>query len=352
MLTMYDVRALDGLTDSIAIKDSGGDELVINADGSINVSTTLDSGINEDAPVGDAHAVNLIGLVRQDTLAVDTTADGDASYAKTTNKGELYVSDEDAIALLTTIDADAGAMVTGLAAIEVLLTSIDSDTAAMVVDLAAIEALLTTIDSDTSALSAALKNEDSVAGDAFAGLPILAVRNDVEGSLVGTDGDFGSLQLDSSGRLRVISDIDFSSSVADDAPSTENPILTGGVAHLQSAVLSALSADGDKMHILGDIYRRQFNNDAHNVGWKVDAGTATAIVSQIDSAIKQAGRKSVEIQNLGNETIEVDSASFVFGAGWQIPKKTSQSFKLGEALDVFAICDTGKSAAYRMLQAG
>ena len=45
-------------------------------------------------------------------------------------------SDDPGVALLTTIDADTGAMVTDLAAIEVLLGTIDTDTGAMAVDLA------------------------------------------------------------------------------------------------------------------------------------------------------------------------------------------------------------------------
>lgn len=68
-------------------------------------------------------------------------------------------SDDPGVALLTTIDVDTGAMVTDLAAIEVLLGTIDTDTGAMAVDLAAlevdlaaIEVLQTTIAGDTTSI--------------------------------------------------------------------------------------------------------------------------------------------------------------------------------------------------------
>lgn len=78
------------------------------------------------------------------------------------------------VALLTTIDADTGAMVVDLAAIEVLLTTmdgrlatIDADTGAMAVDLAAIEVLQTTMDGRLATIDTSLNNiEQEIAGAA------------------------------------------------------------------------------------------------------------------------------------------------------------------------------------------
>jgi hypothetical protein len=50
--------------------------------------------------------------------------------------------------------------------------------------------------------------EDSAHTSGDAGIFTLAVRNDVEGSLVDADGDYAPLQVDALGRLRVITDID------------------------------------------------------------------------------------------------------------------------------------------------
>ena len=50
--------------------------------------------------------------------------------------------------------------------------------------------------------------EDSAHSSGDIGLMPLAVRNDTEGSLVDADGDYAPLQVDSSGRLRVVADLD------------------------------------------------------------------------------------------------------------------------------------------------
>jgi len=91
----------------------------------------------------------------------------------------------------------------------------------MVVDLAAIEAELLaqgiTLDSilvDTSSIDSTLtalsKAEDAAHSSGDQGIMALAVRNDTEGSLVDTDGDYASLQLDSLGRLRTVADVTLS----------------------------------------------------------------------------------------------------------------------------------------------
>lgn len=50
--------------------------------------------------------------------------------------------------------------------------------------------------------------EDAAHSSGDSGIHILAVRKDVEGSLVDTDGDYASLQVDENGRLRVVTDAD------------------------------------------------------------------------------------------------------------------------------------------------
>ena len=209
-------------------------------------------------------------------------------------------------------------------------------------ELDSITALLTTIDADTgsidSTLAALSKTEDAAAGGGYQGVAIFAVRNDTEGSLVDTDGDFGSLQLDSVGRLRVISDIDFSSGVADDAASTENPILVGGVAHDAAAVLTALSDDGDKMHFLGDKYRRAYVNDSFNVGHKNTAETVGIAAAEI-VAIPMAGRTEVTMTNFGTRTAYYGPTGVTVANGTPIPKNATATERYGEGVAIFMIAD-------------
>jgi len=293
----------------------GGDEL-------LDVRVAQIDGIAvvaEDSAVAGGADVLLQGAYRQDSLATDTSADGDASFIKVNAKGEQYVIDTDGNALLTTIDADTGAiltdtnaMVVDLAAIEVLLTSIDSDTGnilsdtnALVVDVAAIEVLLTQIDADTSSIAtdastiagdttsidaaiAALSiAEDSVSVGGEKGIQMLAVRNDTEGSLVSADGDFGALQLDGSGRLRVIADID----------------------------------------VTGDLPNVAINNAAISVGLTQVALPASPL----------ANRTRIQIQNNGDKPLFIGKTGVTTANGIEVDKGATISLEAGPNLAFFGI---------------
>lgn len=274
-------------------------------------------------------AKGLLQMVqRQDTLASSTSADGDWGYMKQTAAGELYVKASDTDALLTTIDADTSAIAV--------------DTAAMVVDLAAIEVLLTSIEGDTANIdtniAAFTKVEDAAAGDAYSGIPIFATRQDTLSSLVDTDGDFGGLKIDALGQLyttSAISSID--GGVADDAVSTGNPLFVGGISHDQSSALGAVSAGGDRTHLLADLYRRIFVNDSLNVGWQVTAVTAGTTSAQID-ATPLAGRTKVLIQNQSNKSVYIKNTTAVAdNTSIEIPACASMEFNFGEALPIHII---------------
>ena len=141
-------------------------------------------------------------------------------------------------ALLTTIDADTNSIKTSTAAIatdiaaneilitagNALLTTIDADTnsiktstAAIATDIAANEilitagnALLTTIDADTNDIKTSVqliddvvKAEDSPHSNTDKGIPCLVVRKDTQTQLASSDADYGMLQTNSTGALRV-----------------------------------------------------------------------------------------------------------------------------------------------------
>lgn len=144
--------------------DTDGDyaPLQVGADGRLLVDANLSSSAEyaEDAPATSGDIGNFVLAVRQDTLATSTSTDGDYAAFKTTALGELYVADPVARTSLADIDSQIN-----------LLTNVE-DTA-------------------------------SASGDT--GIMALAVRHDALGSLVGSDGDYAALQLDSLGRLKTVS---------------------------------------------------------------------------------------------------------------------------------------------------
>jgi hypothetical protein len=94
--TALDIRALGYATDNVAIKGATGNELVVNADGSINVMADVSIVSGSDKAEDAAHASGDIGTyilaVRQDTLANSVSADGDYASLKVDATGALYVN--------------------------------------------------------------------------------------------------------------------------------------------------------------------------------------------------------------------------------------------------------------------
>lgn len=187
--------------------DTDGDyaPLQVDADGRLKVATVVsvepsDAEYAEDS----AHSSGETGLfmlaVRQDTLAASTDTDGDYSAFKVDADGELYVTDEGARALLTTIDADTGAIATSVASIDSELQSITHE-------------------------------EDAAHSSGDDGVMSLAVRADADGTLADTDGDYAPFQVNADGYLKVILK---DSSATFEAPGTES-----------YAVTDALAAAGD-----------------------------------------------------------------------------------------------------------
>lgn len=111
-------------------------------------------------------------LVRQDSLASSTSADGDYGSFKSNAAGELYVSDTTARATLASILADTA--------------TIDSQTLSI-----------------QNTLTALSKAEDAAHASGDQGIQALAVRKDTQGSNA-ADGDYTSLQTWSEGSLKVV----------------------------------------------------------------------------------------------------------------------------------------------------
>lgn len=230
--------------------------------------------------------------------------------------------------------------------------------------------------------------EDSASVDGDNGQFILAVRNDVEGSLVDTDGDYGALQLDALGRLRVIADVDVSNlsekaedsahvsgdegsfvlavaqatlaasvdtdgdyaafklnargglwtvpvgTVADDAVDTENPVKVGSRA--LSGALPAISASGDRADALSDMYRRIYINDSPNISVVTSVTTVGAVAVALPAAAA-AGRRRMMIQNTSNNDVYVGATGLTTTTGLRIAKGATLSLEIGQNVNMFAI---------------
>lgn len=106
--TDLDIRDLDHTLDNVAIAQ-GGNTMVVNADGSINVNADISVVTGADKAEDSAHVSGDIGSymlsVRQDVLASSTSTDGDYASLKTSAAGALYVNLAESTATITTSDA-------------------------------------------------------------------------------------------------------------------------------------------------------------------------------------------------------------------------------------------------------
>jgi hypothetical protein len=142
------------------------------------------------------------------------------------------------------------------------------------------------------------------------------------------------LQINADGSI----DVQFNSD-ADDAASTYNPISVGGVSADQSSALTALSAAGDRFHLLSDLYRRVFVNDSPNVGLSNEA-VSVGLTAVALPTTAQAGRMELHIQNNGNKSIFIGDASVTTANGIEVSKNSTYVMKVGEAVGVYAISGT------------
>lgn len=282
--------------DGTDITQTGGALDVNLASGSITINE--EDIFEEDAAHTSGDKGSHVLAVRQDTLASSTSTDGDYASFKVDATGQLYVTDEDTQALLTTIDA--------------VLDSIKVDTAAMVVDLAAIEVELldqgttldtistniTTITGDTTSIDATLtalsKAEDSVHSSGDQGIMALGVRNDA-GTALAADGDYIPFTTDATGAVRVV----------DTSTGNDNALANTALANTATVV----------------------------------GTTATDLLGT-----DLANRKYAFIANLGNKKIFVGDSGVTTANGFPVSPGSTLELRAGAAIDLHAIKATGGSA--------
>jgi len=220
-------------------------------------------------------------------------------------------SDDPGVALLTTIDADTGAMVTDLAAIEVLLGTIDTDTGAMAVDLAAlevdlaaIEVLQTTIAGDTTSIDGKITACNTGAVVVASGA--ITETNSASLAVVGGGTEATALRVtlanDSTGVITVdasnldIRDLSSASdsilaicagAVAHDSEDAGSPIKIGAKAvNMDGTEPGTAVAEGDRANNICDTYGRLLCDMAHPNFWTTN--TLTYTEAQTNTSLKAA----------------------------------------------------------------
>lgn len=226
----------------------------------------------EDAAAAANPVGNALIMVRDDSRAGSiTNSDGDNIAARGNNKGEQYVKDTDAAALLTTIDDDTGNIRTNL-----------------------------------TTLSAASHAEDTGHISGEYGIVSLAVRRDTPTAGVSADGDYATLSVNGSGKLYVLDEtvqgaiaelLNALSSYGNDSlwvggdighgdPDGNNPVKVGSVAfNFDGTAPGTASAENDRVNQVADVYGRQYVETTHPNYWSVSNDYASA---QTNTSLKGA----------------------------------------------------------------
>lgn len=295
--------------------------LSMDATGALRVNATVNVDANSDYAEDSAHTSSDIGgfslSVRMDDVDGVNTAllagtEGDYQATFTNAKGEMHVRDNDAVDLLTTIDADTSAIAVDLAAIEVeqlaqgvTLDAILVDTSAISVDTGVIAGDTTSIDATLTALS---KSEDAIHVSGDQGIMALAVRNDAGTSLVSADGDYASLQLNATGSLY--------------AHITGSEELTVNDSALAN---TAIASSAETLAV---------------------ANTAQNIVTSV-----LADRKYLFVRNEDNRKIYVGATGVTAASGFPLSPSSVMELRIGAAVDVEFVGSTGQTPEIRTLQA-
>lgn len=125
--------------------------------------------------------------------------------------------------------------------------------------------------------------------------------------------------------------------VADDAVDSGNPVKVGYRAINQATALAAVSAAGDRVDAISDLYRRVFINDAPNRA--IDHTVLTTGLTEV-AIVTIPGQTRVLLQNISDRSIFVGKTGVtISGAtrGLEIAKGATLSLECGEAIALYAI---------------
>ena len=183
------------------------------------------------------------------------------------------------------------------------------------------------------------KAEDSAHASGDIGTYILGVRQDTLSSSVSADGDYGSLKLDSLGRLWTTASV--TGNVADDDADSGNPIKVGQRA--VSGALTAVSATDDRADQISDLYRRTWVNTSANIAGSnaaVSVDTTAGGVALFASPL--AGRRVAQVQNLGSKAIFIGFGTVTSANGLRVAAGATETLTdFGPDLALKAIAESG-----------
>lgn len=167
----------------------------------------------------------------------------------------------------------------------------------------------TSLDNIETEITSLTHAEDSAHSSGDAGSMTLAVRNDTEGTLVDADGDYAPLQVDASGRLRVVGDIDITNLSEKDE---DAPHVSGDTGDYVLAVRADsrptdanTSADGDYASFFvntnGELYVK--DTDATALLTTIDADTSTIAgdTTSIDATLTALSKAEDSAHSSGDQ---------------------------------------------------
>lgn len=184
--------------------------------------------------------------------------------------------------------------------------------------------------------------EDSAHASADPGQFVLAVRNDTEGTLAGADGDYAPLQVDASGRLRVVADLDTTNLTekAEDAAHASGDIGAYILSVRQDTLSASASADGDYQSFKTDTLGRLRTSEAKQSGnyAAVSVGnTATDLM-----ATDLANRTLVTLQNVSNRDVFIGfNSSVTTSNGIRLAAGASMDLPVNAAVNLHGITASG-----------
>lgn len=278
--------------------------LRVNAD--INLNNDFVYAEDSASASGDLGASVL--MVRQDTLATSTSADGDYGNFKGTASGELYVADSAARTSLASI----------LTELQLLTYAEDSA---------------------------------HVSGDL--GVQTLAVRNDTPGSLVGANGDYAPLQVDATGNLRVSGTFTVAGQYAEDSAASSGDIGLFSLAVRRDTTGTSTSASGDYSEFQTWSNGELKTVDIRNLAVLQQQVAVTSTAAPVP-ATSLANRKTLILQNTGGGgKIWIGSATVTSSgatAGLEIPANAVIELEAGPAVSLYAIKSGGGSLNMNVLE--
>lgn len=309
--------------------------LRVNAD--INVNN--DFVYAEDSAFTDEDLGAAVLLVRQDTLASSTTADGDYGSFKSTSLGELYVHDTDVLAQLVAANASLDAIEADADEMNTSLNNIEADADEMNTSLNNIEGYINDL----------RKAEDSVHSSGDYGIQSLAVRNDA-GTALAADGDYIPFTTDSSGRLRVTANI--GGQFAEDSAASSGDIGNFSLAVRRDAQGTQTSADGDYSEFQTWSEGSLKVVDIANEAILQQQVSVTSTAAQVPTA-NLANRKTLMLQNTGGAKMWIGSATVTTAgatAGIELPANSFIELEAGPDVDVYAVKSGAGSLTLNVLE--